>query len=203
LLLLQSAKAARAWLPAAMALAILGSASLAEAGPSRSSRFGVMADVGLPDGAIASIVYRPIRGVRLHAGAGHNYISPGVRGGITLVPFSSWFTPTLSVDYGRYFDGDANPLARRVSGDPSFSAAPLERVGYDYANAHLGLEFGRKWFTFYLHDGISRITGQVHNLSAETMSEASGTTTVSFPREPSARLWAPSVNLGFIVYLAK
>ena len=60
----------------------------------------------------------------------------------------------------------------------------LDRVGYNYANAQLGLELGRTWFTFYLHAGISRITGTVHNLSAETMSQSSGTTSVTFSKDP-------------------
>jgi cell wall-associated NlpC family hydrolase len=164
---------------------------------------GVMADLGLPDGATASIVYRPIRAMRLHAGFSHNMISLGERVGVTLVPLSWWASPTLSVEYGHYAEGNANPLVRMATGDATFSSAVLDRVGYDYANAHVGLELGRKWFTFYLHAGISRITGTVHNLSAETMAKGEGTTTVTFPSDPNVRLWTVSARLGFIVYLAK
>jgi hypothetical protein len=164
---------------------------------------GVMADVGLPDGATASIVYRPIRAMRLHAGFSHNLISLGERAGVTFVPFSWWASPTLSLEYGHYAEGNANPLVRAATGDTTFSSAVLERVGYDYANAHVGLELGRKWFTFYLHAGVSRITGTVHNLSAEAMASGEGTTTITFPRDPNVRLWTVSARLGFIVYLAK
>jgi len=173
------------------------------AASSGSPRFGAMADVGLPDGATVSIVYRPIRAIRLHGGLSHNLISLGQRAGITWVPLSWWVSPTLSVEYGHYADGNANPLVRMVSGDTTFSSAVLDRVGYDYANAHLGLEFGRKWFTFYLHAGVSRVTGTVHNLSAATMSESSGTTSISFSKDPSVQLVSVSARLGFIVYLAK
>jgi hypothetical protein len=166
-------------------------------------RIGAGVDLGLPDGATVSIVVRPIRSIRAHAGMSHNLISLGERVGLTWVPLSWWASPTLSVEYGHYADGNANPLVRMVSGDASFSSAILDRVGYDYANAHVGLELGRRWFTFYIHAGYSRITSTVHNLSAETMSESAGTTTVTFSKDPSVRLWSVSARAGFIVYLAK
>ena len=177
--------------------------SVEKAAAARSPWIGAGADVGLPDGATASIVVRPIRAIRAHAGVSHNGISLGERVGVSWVPLSWWFSPTLSVEYGHYADGNANPLVRMVSGDASFSSAILDRVGYDYANAHVGLELGRRWFTFYIHAGYSRITSTVHNLSAETMSESAGTTTVTFSKDPSVRLWSVSARAGFIVYLAK
>jgi len=164
---------------------------------------GAMADVGLPDGATASIVVRPIRSLRAHAGVSHNMISLGERVGLTWVPLSWWASPTLSVEYGHYAEGNANPLVRTVMGDQTFQSAVLERVGYDYLNGHVGLEFGRKWFTFYIHAGMSRITGTVHNIDAETMTGNEGTTTVTFSKDPSLTLWAPSARIGFVVYLAK
>lgn len=172
-------------------------------GATDAPRIGAGLDIGLPDGATASIVVRPVRSIRAHAGVSHNAISLGERVGLTWVPLSWWVSPTLSLEYGHYADGNANPLVRMVSGDQSFSSAVLDRVGYDYANAHAGLEIGRRWFTFYIHAGYSRVTGTVHNLSAETMSESSGTTSVTFSKDPSVRLWSVSARLGFIVYLAK
>jgi hypothetical protein len=164
---------------------------------------GAMADVGLPDGATLSIVYRPIRSIRAHAGLSHNLISLGERAGVTWSPLSWWASPTLSLEYGHYADGNANPLARAVIGDTAFSSAVLDRVGYDYANAHLGVELGRRWFTFYLHAGVSRINATVHNLGAETMAQSAGTTTISFSQDPRVQLWSASARIGFIVYLAK
>lgn len=161
-------------------------------------RLGIQADVGVPDGAVGSVVVRPVRAVRLHAGVGHNAISRGLRTGLTLVPLRSWLSPTLSVDVGRYEEGDATPLARRLSGDADYTNPTLERVGYTYANAHLGLELGRRWFTFYLHAGASRVTGNVYELVP--MSE---TSSVSFSQEPRATAWSVSARLGFIVYLVR
>lgn len=166
-------------------------------------RFGVMTDVGLPDGITASFVVRPIRALRAHAGVSHNMISLGGRVGLSWVPLDWWASPTLSVEYGHYTEGNANPLVRMATGDKEFSSAVLDRVGYDYVNAHAGLEMGRKWFTFYLHAGMSRINGTVRNLSSETMTGGEGTTTVTFSSDPDVRLWSVSARLGFVVYLAK
>jgi hypothetical protein len=166
-------------------------------------RIGAMADVGLPDGATVSLVYRPIRAVRASAGISHNLISLGARAGVTVTPFAWWASPTVSLEYGHYTDGNANPLVRAATGDASFSSSVLDRVGYNYANAHLGLELGRTWFTFYLHAGVSRVSGTVHNLSAETMAASSGTTTITFLNDPTVQVWTASARIGFVVYLAK
>ncbi|HET9623046.1 MAG TPA: hypothetical protein VFP84_16855 [Kofleriaceae bacterium] len=166
-------------------------------------RIGAGLDVGLPDGATVSLVYRPIRALRAQAGLSHNGISLGQRVGLTVTPFSWWATPTLSVEYGRFAEGNANPLARRITGDTTFDSGALDRVGYQYANARLGLELGRTWFTFFVHAGVSRIDGSVHNLSSAMKGQDPGMTTVSFSRDPSVRVWSASARLGFIVYLAK
>ena len=41
---------------------------------------------------------------RVSAGTAHNLIGPGVRGGLTLIPLSTWATPTLSITVGRTHD---------------------------------------------------------------------------------------------------
>jgi hypothetical protein len=164
---------------AALCVMVLGSAAAAETLPS----VGVMADAGLPDGAMASIVYRPFNALRLHAGVGNNAISTGVRAGFTLVPFKSVVTPTLSFDYGHYPEGDANPIVERFFGD-EYSAEMLEHIGYDFANAHLGFAFGRKRATFYVQGGMSRTTATLHDDS----------TTVNLT------MWSPSARIGLVVY---
>src|SRR5439155_7834734 len=121
------------------ALVILGWAAPATASPEESlttaveapvtPRFGAMVDAGVPDGATASIVVRPIRSLRVHAGVSHNAISLGERAGLTWVPLSWWASPTLSVEYGHYPEGNANPLARAVIDDATFESAVLELVG--------------------------------------------------------------------------
>ncbi len=172
--------------------------------PKALPRFGVMADAGLPDGANASLVFRPFSWLRAHGGGGTNMISKGVRAGVTLVPFGSGLSATLEA--GHYFDGDANGLARRFAGS-SFQSELLERVGYDYANGHLGLDFGSRRVTFYIHGGMSYVRANIHNVDSVLSAQAaangadSGTTEVSVKQDPIVRAWFPSVKLGLIVYL--
>jgi hypothetical protein len=164
---------------------------------------GVMVDAGLPDGANASLVFRPYSWLRAHGGGGYNMISGGLRAGVTLVPFGAG--PSATIEVGHYFDGNANGLARRFAGS-TFSSAMLERVGYDYANAHLGLDFGSERVTFYIHGGMSYIRAQIHNFDSVVSSTASenggnGSTEISIAKDPTLQAWVPSAKLGLIVYL--
>jgi hypothetical protein len=180
--------------PAAGADSPLGLAS-----SSGSRRFGLMLDAGVPDGANASLVLRPWRAVRFHAGGSYNLVSPGIRAGVSLIPLDFWISPTLTIDGGHYFEGNANETIQRLSGDTSFSNAMLDRVGYDYANARLGIELGRKWMTFYIHGGVSRILGTVHNIDSAIDSQ----TPVTVSNDVPVRIWTVSARLGLIVYFAR
>jgi hypothetical protein len=159
---------------------------------------GVMADVGAPDGATASVVYRPLRAVRLHAGVGHNLVSTGQRVGVTLVPFRSWVTPTLSIDHGRYPEGDARSLVRSVVGDGMATASLFERVGYEYTNGHVGLELGRKRATLYVHLGVSRLAGDLGGGTTAMTSDEDVTVTIG---DSHVSMWTVSGRMGVILYL--
>jgi hypothetical protein len=163
-------------------------------------RYGVSLDAGVPDGANASLIYRPWSFARLHLGGGHNYIAPGIRMGLTLIPWGSGIS--ASVDAGHYFRGDANPLARMLTGDASVEVASLRDLGYDYANFHLGYEYGRKWATVYVHGGMSYLKGVMKNAN-ETFGDVDDYTKVMFRGDPKVGVWTPSVRLGLIVYFAK
>jgi hypothetical protein len=170
--------------------------------PKRLPIFGLMADVGVPDGFIGSLAIRPWKWLRFCAGGGSNSISYGWRTGITLLPFGQG--PSASLEYGGYLDGDANAMAKTLG----YGSSPvLQRVGYQYTNAHLGLDFGSRRFVFFLHGGVSVLWGQIHNLNAvipaPTASDASvtGTTQLVVPQDPNARVVTPSVKLGFVVYV--
>jgi hypothetical protein len=163
---------------------------------------GVMADVGLPDGAAASLVLRPAKWLRLTGGGTYNMISSGLRAGASLLPFG--WGPSLSLEGGHYFDGDANGLIRRFAGASYQSNAVLERVGYDYANAHLGLDLGLRRVTFFIHAGFSYIRATVHNVDSaiqSQMSSDSSSTTLTINKDPVIRAITPSAKLGLIVYL--
>ena len=157
---------------------------------------GLMADAGLPDGAIGSLVVRPWQWFRVYGGGGSNSVSRGWRGGLSLVPFGAG--PSVSFEYGHYNDGDANGVVRRVvSGD--FSGSPLlSKIGYDYFNAHAGLDFGGKHVIFFVHGGISKVWAQVHNLNQAMNS--SGSTTVEVSQDPKVTVVGSSFKVGLIVF---
>lgn len=178
----------------AIALALLAAAPRAA---SASPVVGVMADVGVPDGGMASLVVRPFSTVRLHAGAGHNLISTGVRAGVSWAPLRRTVSPTLSIDYGRYAEGDANALARRVSGDGAFSSVLLERVGYDFANAHVGVQLGRERVSLVIEAGVTRVTGQTRGTDAAAEPMA-----VTFTHDPRFEVWSLSARLGLVIYVS-
>ncbi len=165
----------------------------------------MMGDVGVPDGLIGSLVARPWTWLRLSGGGGSNGISKGWRTGITFLPFTAG--PSASFEYGHYQDGNANSLAKKVIGG-SFDGSPLlERVGYDYLNAHLGLDFGSRRVVFFLHGGVTFLRGQIHNVEAAIRNATSqgaagsGTTEVVVPKDPTVKAVGSSVKLGLIVYI--
>jgi hypothetical protein len=169
---------------------------------------GLMADAGVPDGMQGSIVLRPWRWLRTSLGGGYNMISKGVRGGVSILPFGRG--PSATLEAGRFFDGDANATARKFfSGynDANPFAPTLERVGYDYANAHLGLDFGYKRVTFYIHGGMSYVRGTIHNANQVANKNPSingvdhNGLEISFKQDPTFKVIAPSAKLGLIVYL--
>ena len=203
LAVLATGSAARAEEPAAT----VEQAPAAAPAPSEPSLpwLGIMADAGIPDGMQGSLVLRPWKALRTSVGGGCNMISKGVRVGASLLPFGRG--PSASIEVGRFFEGDGNAAARSFFG-ANFQGMPvLERIGYDYANAHLGLDFGYKRVTFYIHGGMSYIRGQVHNVQQQISSDPSinGTnsngTQISFKQDPTVKIIGPSAKIGLIVYL--
>ena len=133
-------------------------------------------------------------------------VSKGVRGGVSLLPFG--VGPSVSLEAGHTFDGNANGLARTFAGSSYSDNAVLQRIGYDYANLHLGLDFGGRRVVFFIHGGMSYVRATVHNLNAEISNStsfggagSSGGTTVSFNQDPVVRVLTPSAKLGLIFYI--
>jgi hypothetical protein len=164
----------------------------------RLPRLGLMVGGGVPDGATGSAVFRPFSWLRTEAGLSYNMISRGVRGGISLLPFGSG--PSATLEAGHYFNGNANGIARSIAGAGFHDSAILQQVGYDYVNAHLGLDFGTRRVVFFLHGGMSYIRANVHNVN-EQIGSTSGSTTVSFNQDPTVRVLTPSAKLGLIFYI--
>ena len=162
-------------------------------------QFGAMFDLGVPDGTMLSFVYRPISLARLHAGAGYNGVSPGLRLGAALLPFGAG--PSVSLDYGHYFEGDANGLAGLV-GNEKGSNVLLQRVGYDFVNLRAGMELGGDRFTFFARGGISWIRTTIHefeSLLTPSGDASNGNTSISVTEDPVLSAFVPSLQLGLIV----
>jgi hypothetical protein len=159
---------------------------------------GAMVDVGVPDGLIGSVVFRPWKWARIYGGGGSNTVSKGWRVGGALIPFG--WGPSFSAEYGSYGAGDANGLVRSMTGG-DFSGTPLlSKLAYDYANAHVGLEFGGKYFTFFIHGGVSRVWARL-GLDGGMVANTGSDTTVQVTSDPKVKAFGSSLKMGIILLL--
>jgi hypothetical protein len=161
---------------------------------------GLMADVGLPDGIMGSLVVRPIPYLRLYGGAGGNTASPGVRGGLSVLPLG--VGPSLNLEVGHYLEGDANGLVRTFVRGLGRFADYVNRLDYTFANAHLGLDIGRRDFTFFIHGGFTYLRARLKDVVVPPeLASTTGKTSITFHEDPIVKMFTPSVKLGFIFYL--
>jgi len=170
--------------------------------PEAPLHFGLMADVGLPDGAGLSAVYRPLSWLRVNAGLTYNLLGFGVRGGVSLIPFYFFITPSLNLEVGHYFESNATGILQQVlpQVDLSQGGDALRRVTYDYGNAQVGLEIGSaRRFIFFLRGGISYLQSNVTGFE-QALQNASGDATLT-AQPLKVRATFPSVKLGFLLYL--
>lgn len=157
---------------------------------------GVMLDVGVPDIVGTSFVISPLYWLQLHVGATTDLAAVGIRGGVTFLPFDAFFTPSLTIEGGHVFEGNLNGLARAFG----VESPMLERVGYDYGNAHLGIEIGSPRGTrFFLHGGVSYIRTTIHNMQ-QVVQEDAGDGSITF-NDPQLTGFFPSAKLGFLIYI--
>ena len=166
----------------------------------RPRDWGVAFDVGVPDGATTALVLRPRPAVELAAGVSYNGIGPGVRAGITWIPMRRWISPTISLDVGDYRDGDANPLVRLVTGNHGFSSQLLDRVGYDYVDAHAGVELGRHALRVFVRAGVSRVAGTIHAVGTLTTGSMPG---VIGGTDPTVTVTGISARIGMILHFSR
>ncbi len=161
-------------------------------------KFGVMVDVGAPDGIGASGVVKPLSWLRLHAGVTTNTISFGLRGGVSLLPLSTFVAPSLNAEAGHYFGGDYNKVLERFGGTAGNSTL-IRDVSYDYASASLGLNIGPadSW-TILLNVGLSYWAFSVDDTQAFLQEQTGDPDITSSPLK--VRFTSPSLKLGFIYY---
>jgi hypothetical protein len=185
--------------------------TLVAAAPAPAARslpsIGFMADAGIPDGVQGSLVWRPWKALRLSVGGGYNLISKGVRVGATLLPFGRG--PSGTLEAGHFFEGDANGQAARFFGPGIASSAlgpSLQHFGYDFVNAHLGLDFGYKRATFFIHGGLSYVRTHLSNIDAlfnnQPSIDGQGATGPQVTAREGADVKAvgPSGKVGLIIY---
>ncbi len=157
---------------------------------------GVTFDLGAPDGLNLGIAWRPVDPVRFSVTAATNGIGGGGRVGVALK--APWdVAPVIAVEGGHFLEADANWVVGALGGEQD-GISVLERVGYTFANAHGGLEFGNPKATFYIHGGMSGIWTKVRGLQAFVDKEADeGTLRID---DANIRAFVPSARFGFIIY---
>ncbi len=165
----------------------------------RLTMFGLLIDGGLPDGLGASLVFRPLLYTRLDAGVTYNLVGYGVRGGITLVPFRWAIVPTLRLEAGHYFEGDASRLTDSFGETSEAVKMVLRRMYYNYASAQIGLEIGsQNRFVFFLRGGISYISTSLRDFQSAVRTETDDSSVEI--DDPIIRGTIPSANVGFMVF---
>ena len=155
----------------------------------KGTDLGLGASVGAPEGASITFVARPFTPMlRLELGPTYS-TGFGVMGGATFDPMPWAVGLTATVEGGTVFTTTLPSYIQNAVG----SDTPLPKFGYDYANLHLGLEFGsRRHFRFYLHGGESFIHLRTENFQ-NTVNQ-NGVTVA----DPYANLLVPSGKFGFI-----
>ncbi len=160
--------------------------------------FGLLVDGGVPGGAGLAGMFRPWRFLRLEGGLNWNYLSFGLRGGVTVIPFEWGLTPTLHLEGGHFFPGDASRFT-----DSAGPKILLGHVPEDYLSASLGLEFGsQQRFVFFLRMGLCWIRTEASNIAQAIAVENPGSpTTVKSAGNVSLLLQAPTVSAGVLLFL--
>jgi hypothetical protein len=169
--------------------------------PARTHRLlGLQLDGGFPDFAAVSVLYRPWRWVRLSGGMLYDYAGYGVRAGVAVVPYFP-IAPSLNLEVGRLFEANAAAAISKHAELPDDVRPLLERFGYTFANAQLGLEIGHhNWFVFFVRAGISRIWLTVHNTGAAAQAAAGDASTRVTASDTQVRLGVPSAKAGFMIF---
>ena len=162
--------------------------------------FGLMVDVGAPDGIGVAGVVRPLDWLRLNGGVLTNTVGFGLRAGASFAPFRFVVTPSLNVDVGHYFPADYNRLVERFGGDAGSAQAMLKDAGYTFGSASLGLEVGsQRGFSFFLRAGLSYWDFSPADAQQALRDAAEDPSLEVSP--VSLRFSSPSVKLGFTLFL--
>jgi len=179
---------------AAIVTAVALCAGLARA-DSGSERYGVLADVGVPDGAVAAFAFRVHPQITTHAGLGHNANGPGLRVGVQLAPFVAAVAPYLALTAGHYFRAETPEWLKETAKDAGLDDKSLERLGYQFFDAHLGARFGAAT-SFYVQAGVSFIRATADIIKPKP----TYVPPVDLYRETTVHIWALSGQAGMVFY---
>jgi hypothetical protein len=125
---------------------------------------GASTDVGLPDGVNFGLVVRPLAWLRVGVAAGTNSASVGGRGGVTFIPYAfGRFSPSATLELGHYRMAQVNGLVGAVFGVPGSLRDYMQRLGYTYYNANLGIEFCAGRLIAFVHGGMTIVHGTATN----------------------------------------
>ena len=101
-----------------------------------------------------------------------------------------------ALEGGTQLRHDYQPLLSKFGLNVGPAAPILAKFGYEYANAHLGLEFGSpRRFIFTLRGGISYLQTQLTGASG--LSQSFNGLTLS---DPYIRMTIPTIKFAFILY---
>jgi hypothetical protein len=165
-------------------LALSSSAAKPASAP---SWLGIQIDLGAPDLLGLALVGRPMWWMRLQLGGSTDLFSGGINGGVTVVPLKSIVSPSLTVEGGHVFSAETHGIPRSIG-------IPVDgyKVGYDYFDAHLGMEVGaQKRVCFFIHAGISYLDIAIAQDKGTNMQFSNA----------ALKVWGPSAKLGLLVYL--
>jgi hypothetical protein len=169
--------------------------------PRRQTRLGLQLDAGFPDGAGVSLLYRPWFFLRLGAGGSYNLASSGIRGSVTLAPSPYFFTPTLTLEAGRMFRGDARGRFRQFGGGELDPAADvlLSAVSYDYHTVALGFELGwQRRMVYFVHFGVTYLSATLNDFARAIRAQNPDMRVEA--KDPTVSFSAPHVKTGFNFY---
>lgn len=164
--------------------------------PRRAVQWGMQIDLGVPDGLMAGVTFKPPMPVRLNAALGYNTVSPGLRLGIEWMPLGhTWL---LSAQGGHFFQGDASHWASKPN---SADGILLERVSYNYFSWRAGAQWQSGPITYFGLLGLTYLRApieQVERLLAP-IETGNGGTLIQVPDTPTLSVLMPTLQLGIVI----
>jgi hypothetical protein len=159
----------------------------------RPRKLGLMFDLGSLDGAMLSLVYRPLSWLRTYGGGGTNGAAPGVRLGASVAPFRqrNW---ALNLDGGHFFEGDVNGIFSAIAGAGYDDSRALEHFDYNFVNLQAGWEAESNGLMFFVRGGVGYVWSQIPPDGLSHLRHVSSLVAA----DGSVQAFLPSLRIGLI-----